>query len=67
MCPCITSKNKYAICNRYHLSLMCPSVFERENYCFSLYELCPLFVDIPFREEIAAEMINTVHDDLAYV
>jgi hypothetical protein len=23
--------------------LMTPSVFERENYCFSLYELCPLF------------------------
>jgi hypothetical protein len=22
---------------------MVPSVFERENYCFDLYELCPLF------------------------
>jgi hypothetical protein len=22
---------------------MVPSVFERENYCFALYELCPLF------------------------
>ena len=23
--------------------LMVPSLFERENYCFTLYELCPLF------------------------
>jgi hypothetical protein len=22
---------------------MVPSVFERENYCLTLYELCPLF------------------------
>jgi hypothetical protein len=22
---------------------MAPSVFERENYCLALYELCPLF------------------------
>ena len=60
MCPCITSKSKYAICNRCHLGLMCPSVFERENYCFSLYELCPLFADIPVREECAEEMVDEI-------
>lgn len=43
MCPCLSSKSKYATCRRYEDGLMVPSVFERENYCLALYELCPLF------------------------
>ncbi len=43
MCPCLSSKSIYAICGRFTGSLMIPSVFERENYCLALYELCPLF------------------------
>ncbi len=43
MCPCLSSKNKYAICGRFEDGLMVPSIFERENYCFGLYELCPIF------------------------
>ncbi len=43
MCPCLSSKSKYAICCCFREGLMVPSLFERENYCFSLYELCPIF------------------------
>jgi hypothetical protein len=43
MCPCLSSKSRYAICRRFTDGLMVPSIFERENYCFALYELCPLF------------------------
>jgi hypothetical protein len=43
MCPCLSSKSKYAMCGRFTEGLMVPSVFERENYCFGLYELCPFF------------------------
>jgi hypothetical protein len=43
MCPCLSSTSKYAICSRFIHGLMVPSVFERENYCLALYELCPLF------------------------
>ncbi|MDD5155962.1 MAG: hypothetical protein PHF11_05730 [Candidatus Omnitrophica bacterium] len=43
MCPCLSSKSKYAICCRFSEGLMVPSLFERENYCLALYELCPLF------------------------
>ncbi|MFA5362842.1 MAG: hypothetical protein WC335_06330 [Candidatus Omnitrophota bacterium] len=43
MCPCLSSKSRYATCGRFEDGLMVPSVFERENYCFALYELCPLF------------------------
>jgi hypothetical protein len=43
MCPCLSSRSKYAICSRFTDGLMAPSVFERENYCLALYELCPLF------------------------
>ena len=44
MCPCLSSKSKYALCGRFNDGLMVPSVFERENYCLTLYELCPLFM-----------------------
>ncbi len=43
MCPCLSSKSYYATCGRFTDGLMVPSVFERENYCLVLYELCPLF------------------------
>lgn len=43
MCPCLSSKSNYAICGRFPDGLMVPSVFERENYCLAIYELCPLF------------------------
>jgi len=43
MCPCLSSKSKYATCRHFEEGLMVPSVFERENYCFTLYELCPIF------------------------
>ncbi len=43
ICPCLSSKSKYAVCSRFADGLMVPSVFERESYCFTLYELCPLF------------------------
>jgi len=43
MCPCLGSKSKYATCGHFESGLMVPSVFERENYCLALYELCPLF------------------------
>ena len=43
MCPCISSKDPHAICAHSASIPVCPSVFERENYCFSLYELCPVF------------------------
>ncbi|MBN3040363.1 MAG: hypothetical protein JW867_04485 [Candidatus Omnitrophica bacterium] len=49
MCPCLSSKSKYATCGKFRDGLMVPSVFERENYCFSLYELCPLFNPYPRR------------------
>jgi len=43
VCPCLSSRSKYAICSRFTDGLMVPSFFERENYCLALYELCPLF------------------------
>jgi hypothetical protein len=46
ICPCLSSRSKYATCGRYSDGLMAPSVFERQNYCFALYELCPVFSPI---------------------
>lgn len=43
MCPCISSKSEYATCCKSECGLMSPSLQERENYCFGVYELCPLF------------------------
>lgn len=43
MCPCLSSKSEYATCSRTEDGLMSPSLYERENYCLDLYELCPLF------------------------
>lgn len=52
MCPCLSSKSKYAVCGRFEDGLMVPSVFERENYCLALYELCPLFSSEVQRDHI---------------
>lgn len=43
ICPCLSSRSVYATCGRYLEGLMVPSGFERENYCFGIYELCPIF------------------------
>jgi len=43
MCPCMSSRSIYAVCGKYEEGLMVPSVFERENYCLAIYELCPIF------------------------
>ena len=43
MCPCLSSRSQYATCSKYELGLVSPSVYERQNYCFGIYELCPLF------------------------
>lgn len=51
MCPCLSSKSKNATCGRFTDGLMAPSIFERENYCFSLYELCPFFSGAPINDE----------------
>jgi len=64
MCPCLSSKSNYAICGRFKGGLMVPSVFERENYCFALYELCPLFTchvknDYINTKESACELIGS--------
>jgi hypothetical protein len=61
MCPCLSSRSKYAICSRFTDGLMVPSVFERENYCLALYELCPLFTskyDYTDVKEISCELIG---------
>jgi hypothetical protein len=54
MCPCISSKSKYAVCSRYESGVMVPSVYQRENYCFDAYELCPLFYNSEIRAELRA-------------
>ena len=43
MCPCMSSRSIYAVCGKHEEGLMVPSVFERENYCYGIYELCPIF------------------------
>jgi hypothetical protein len=55
MCPCISSKSEYATCGKSAEGMMSPSVYERENYCFGLYELCPLFYKIE-AGEVRADM-----------
>lgn len=67
MCPCISSKSIYATCNRHESGLVCPTIFERDNYCFSLYELCPVFLGVSVSEDIAIEIPKLACGDLAYV
>ena len=58
MCPCLSSKSKYAVCSRFIDGLMVPSFFEKENYCFALYELCPLFRSQDKDDDIVAKEIS---------
>lgn len=60
MCPCISSKSKYAICLQYESELMVPSISERINYCFDAYELCPLFLG--FKEINNPIAVNGFHE-----
>jgi len=53
MCPCISSKSEYATCGKSEEGMMSPSVYERDNYCFGLYELCPLFHNAEMDEVLA--------------
>lgn len=46
MCPCLSSKSEHATCSRSDNGLVSPSIYERENYCLDLYELCPLFYSV---------------------
>lgn len=62
MCPCLSSKSKYATCSRFKDGLMVPSVFERENYCLALYELCPLFTS-----DIKHEYIDIKERDCEFI
>jgi hypothetical protein len=40
---------------------MVPSVFERENYCLALYELCPIFsCTIKGEDSYAKEMAHVL-------
>jgi hypothetical protein len=57
MCPCISSRDKYAVCSRCESGLMVPSIFQRDNYCFEAYELCPLFYNFRIRQE-QKNMVN---------
>lgn len=58
MCPCLSSKSRYALCRRFADGLMVPSLFERENYCFALYELCPLFVMAREHDDVSVQEGN---------
>ena len=60
MCPCISSKSKYAVCLRHESELMVPSISERINYCFDVYELCPLFLG--FKEINKSTADNDFHE-----
>lgn len=66
MCPCISSKGKYATCSRYYVPITRPSVFERENYCFSLYELCPVFSGGRIDREATTDMIGIDYKNSDY-
>jgi hypothetical protein len=57
-CPCISSKSPYAICGHFQEGLMVPSLFERENYCFALYELCPIFR----QDRVSDELVGLQND-----
>lgn len=67
MCPCVSSKSEYATCNHHESIAMCPSSFEKENYCFSLYELCPVFCPSTVQDAIKAEIMDRGYESPAYV
>ena len=57
MCPCLSSRSEYATCSKSELGLMSPSLNERQNYCFGLYELCPLFSVAP-KEDLSDRIVE---------
>jgi hypothetical protein len=63
MCPCLSSKSEYATCSRSKDGLMAPSLYERENYCLDLYELCPLFYNsrVGIEEPSDSDCLNPVN------
>lgn len=68
MCPCISSRDKHAICNKSGAGLVCPSLSERENFCFSLYELCPIFLGANIYCGETGNKTDGIEDeDLVYV
>jgi hypothetical protein len=67
LCPCISSGNERAICNHREAIGATPSLFERENYCFSLYELCPVFCGGNVKGFTENEPININNENPAYV
>ncbi|GEM_PF-2357955 len=58
MCPCISSRSDYATCNHHEAAVVHPSEFDRENYCFGIYELCPVFSAGNIQSIIRREMIE---------
>ncbi|MCM8760569.1 MAG: hypothetical protein NC938_05360 [Candidatus Omnitrophica bacterium] len=67
LCPCISSKSELAICNHRMADGMVPSLFERENYCFSLYELCPVFCSGSTKDVATLSPINIDMEHSIYV
>lgn len=43
MCPYFVCCNDYGLCNCYHEGLMCPSIYERENFCCAVFNACPYY------------------------
>ena len=61
MCPCLNSRDKYAICCKSGSDV---GPEERRIYCLGVYELCPIFigfisqpgeVEASFMDEFARE------------
>lgn len=63
MCPCLSSKSEYATCSRSKDGLISPSIYERDNYCLDLYELCPLFssIRVGVAETSDSDCVNLVN------
>ena len=67
LCPCISSRSECAFCNHREAIGMTPSLVERENYCFSLYELCPVFCSGNIKGVMKTDVMNINSEDPIYV
>ena len=67
MCPCLSSRSENAECNHRGSDDFLPSAFEKENYCFSIYELCPIFCSGAEPDEAIAEMVSRDNERPDYV
>ena len=67
LCPCISSRSECAVCNHREAIGMTPSLVERENYCFSLYELCPVFCRGNVKSVMKPDALNIDNEDPIYV